>query len=91
MTGARRELPRKATISDVAARAGVSIKTVSRVLNSEPKVRPSTGATVEDAMRALRYRPNSPGRMLASRRSWYRRFRISRAFAGACWKSTRRT
>ena len=70
MTGTRRELPRKATISDVAARAGVSIKTVSRVLNSEPKVRPSTRARVEDAMRTLRYRPNSPGRMLASRRSY---------------------
>jgi LacI family transcriptional regulator len=70
VTAKRRELPTKATISDVAARAGVSIKTVSRVLNSEPRVRPATRARVEDAMRVLRYRPNSPGRMLASRRSY---------------------
>lgn len=70
MAGQRRELHRSATISDVAARAGVSIKTVSRVLNREPKVRPATRDRVEAAMEALRYRPNSPGRMLASRRSY---------------------
>jgi LacI family transcriptional regulator len=66
----RRELFRKSTISDVAALAGVSIKTVSRVLNREPKVRPATRERVEAAMQELRYRPNSPGRMLASRRSY---------------------
>jgi LacI family transcriptional regulator len=66
----RREHFRKSTISDVAALAGVSIKTVSRVLNREPKVRPTTRDRVEAAMEELRYRPNSPGRMLASRRSY---------------------
>lgn len=70
MTGKRSQLHRKATISDVAARAGVSIKTVSRVLNREPKVRSTTRDRVESAMLELRYRPNSPGRMLASRRSY---------------------
>jgi LacI family transcriptional regulator, galactose operon repressor len=70
LTAKRRHLTRKATISDVAARAGVSIKTVSRVLNREPKVRASTRARVEESMQVLRYRPNSPGRMLASRRSY---------------------
>ncbi|MEL7022928.1 MAG: LacI family DNA-binding transcriptional regulator [Pseudomonadota bacterium] len=61
---------RKATISDVADHAGVSIKTVSRVLNREPKVRESTKLRVEAAMKTLRYRPNSPGRMLASSRTY---------------------
>ncbi len=61
---------RNSTISDVATLAGVSIKTVSRVLNREPKVRPATREKVEAAMQELRYRPNSPGRMLASRRSY---------------------
>lgn len=61
---------RKATISDVADHAGVSIKTVSRVLNREPKVRESTRERVEASMKALRYRPNSPGRMLAGSRTY---------------------
>ncbi|MEM9402066.1 MAG: LacI family DNA-binding transcriptional regulator [Pseudomonadota bacterium] len=62
--------PRKATISDVADYAGVSIKTVSRVLNREPRVRESTRERVEQAMQSLRYKPNSPGRMLASSRTY---------------------
>lgn len=61
---------RKSTIADVAERAGVSIKTVSRVINREPKVRQETRERVERAITDLRYRPNSPGRMLASRRSY---------------------
>ena len=32
----------KVTIHDVAAKAGVSIKTVSRVMNNEPSVKPTT-------------------------------------------------
>jgi LacI family transcriptional regulator len=47
-----------ATINDVAARAGVSIKTVSRVLNKSPNVRPATRERVSDAIKALDYRPN---------------------------------
>ena len=61
---------KKATINDVAEHAGVSIKTVSRVLNREPKVRESTRTRVEQAMKTLNYRPNSPGRMLAGRRTY---------------------
>ena len=41
------------TIYDVAARAGVSIKSVSRVLNNEPNVSPSLRAKVEEAAGAL--------------------------------------
>ncbi|MEL6869850.1 MAG: LacI family DNA-binding transcriptional regulator [Pseudomonadota bacterium] len=61
---------KKATINDVARHAGVSIKTVSRVLNHEPKVRASTRERIESAMKALNYRPNSPGRMLASNKTY---------------------
>jgi LacI family transcriptional regulator len=57
------------TIHDVAAEAGVSIKTVSRVLNDEPGVRPETGRRVREVMAALDYQPSLPARSLAGRRS----------------------
>lgn len=60
----------RATIDDVAARAGVSIKTVSRVLNNEPNVRPATRAQVEKAISELHYRPNTAARRLAGNRSY---------------------
>jgi LacI family transcriptional regulator len=59
----------KATINDVADLAGVSIKTVSRVVNREPNVRESTKARVEKAISELRYRPNQSARNLASQRA----------------------
>lgn len=64
------ELDTPATITDVAKSAGVSMKTVSRVLNRAPNVRPATRTRVEEAMQALGYRPNSPARMLASNRTF---------------------
>ncbi len=54
------------TIDDVAAHAGVSIKTVSRVVNREPNVRITTRARVEAAIAELNYRPNKAARSLAS-------------------------
>ncbi|MCC5793293.1 MAG: LacI family DNA-binding transcriptional regulator [Chromatiales bacterium] len=59
----------KATITDVARLAGVSPKTVSRVINREPNVRADTCAEVERAIKVLGYRPNQFARNLASRRS----------------------
>jgi LacI family transcriptional regulator len=59
-----------ATISDVALRAGVSIKTVSRVLNKAPHVREELRERVEQAALALNYRPNQAARRLAGRRSF---------------------
>ena len=59
----------KATIDDVARLAGVSIKTVSRVVNNEPNVRESTRANVEKAIAELSYRPNVSARNLASHRA----------------------
>ncbi len=61
---------KRATIDDVARLAAVSIKTVSRVLNREPKVRDSTRQRVLEAMEALKYRPNSSARRLAGNRSY---------------------
>lgn len=59
----------RATIFDVAKRAGVSIKTVSRVVNSEPNVRSTTKERVENAIAELNYRPDRSARNLASHRS----------------------
>jgi len=58
------------TIDDVAIKAGVSIKTVSRVLNREPNVSEKTLAKVQEAIKALNYRPNNAARGLAGRRSF---------------------
>src|SRR6185503_18305712 len=58
-----------ATIRDVAARAGVSVATVSRVLNGKNIVRDETTAQVLEAARELRYVPNIAARSLSIRRS----------------------
>jgi LacI family transcriptional regulator len=61
---------RRKTIHDVAALAGVSIKTVSRVFNREPKVRQGTRDKVFETARSLGYAPNISARRLAARRSF---------------------
>ena len=53
-----------ATISDVAARAGVSTATVSRALNGKSTVDPALAARALDAARELGYQPNGPARNL---------------------------
>jgi LacI family transcriptional regulator len=53
-----------ARIKDVAAQAGVSVATVSRVLNNNPSVTEETRNRVYDAMAALNYRPNAVARSL---------------------------
>ena len=55
---------------DVARLAGVSQKTVSRVLNKEPNVRKETREKVMAALRSLKYHPNLSARSLASNRSF---------------------
>lgn len=60
----------RARIEDVAAQAGVSIKTVSRVLNHEPNVAEATRKRVEAAVEKLDYRPHPSARTLAGRRSY---------------------
>jgi len=58
-----------ATMQDVADRAGVSAKTVSRVFNDDPHVLPETRSRVEDAMQALNYVPNVLARTFRAGRS----------------------
>ncbi|MFJ6678564.1 LacI family DNA-binding transcriptional regulator [Microbacterium sp. NPDC091382] len=57
------------TLHDVARLAGVSIKTVSNVVNGHPHVRPSTRDAVERAVAELGYTPNLTARNLRSGRT----------------------
>jgi DNA-binding LacI/PurR family transcriptional regulator len=57
---------RALVMSDVAARAGVSHQTVSRVINGHPNVAPQTRERVERAIRELGYRPNTAARALVT-------------------------
>jgi LacI family transcriptional regulator len=59
----------KVTIKDVAQQAGVSFKTVSRVLNDDPAVRESTRRKVLDAIDSLGYQPNVLARSLRTQRT----------------------
>lgn len=61
---------RRSTIIDVARHAGVSWKTVARVVNREPGVRADTIARVEASVAALAYRPNTAARALAAERTF---------------------
>jgi LacI family transcriptional regulator len=53
------------TVYDVAKHAGVSIATVSRVLNGHDQIRPETRERVLSAVRDLRYVPNGAARSLS--------------------------
>ncbi len=57
------------TLDDVARRAGVSTATVSRCLSTPDKVRPQLRGRVQEAIRAIGYRPHGAARALASRRT----------------------
>lgn len=59
----------RASIREVAARAGVSVKTVSRVINNHRYVTADTRARVEAAIKALGFRPSIAARSLAGTRS----------------------
>ncbi len=61
---------KKITINDVAKHAGVSKKTISRVLNNEANVSPDTKLKVHSAFDSLGYRPNPQARALASNQSF---------------------
>lgn len=58
-----------ATIFDVAKLAGVSIKTVSRVVNNEASIRPETRTKVSAAIEMLGYEPHRGARMMRSSKS----------------------
>ncbi|MFZ3589410.1 catabolite control protein A [Bacillus sp. DJP31] len=57
------------TIYDVAREANVSMATVSRVVNGNPNVKPSTRKKVSEAIDRLGYRPNAVARGLASKKT----------------------
>jgi LacI family transcriptional regulator len=61
-----RKTPFHATIADVARHAGVSIATVSRVLNRPDSVTADTAARVRTSIAALSYQPHAAARGLAS-------------------------
>lgn len=60
---------REPTLSDVAALAGVSVTTVSRVLNSRGYLSAEIKGRVDEAIRALNYRPNQIARSLLGQRT----------------------
>jgi DNA-binding LacI/PurR family transcriptional regulator len=60
---------RAPNIRDVAALAGVSYQTVSRVLNDSPSIRPSTRERVLAVIQQVGYRPNQAARALVTSRS----------------------
>lgn len=59
-----------ATIRDVARLSGVSVRTVSRVLNNSPTVAEGSRAKVQKVIDELSFRPNAQARGLAARRSY---------------------
>lgn len=61
---------RSPTIKDVAERAGVSLKTVSRVINHEPSVHARTRDKVQRAIDALDYQPDQAARSLRGARAY---------------------
>lgn len=63
-------VPPPVTIQEVADLARVSPKTVSRVINNEPRVRTDTRRRILEAIEQLNYRPNLNARGLASNRSF---------------------
>jgi LacI family transcriptional regulator len=58
-----------ATIKDIAKAAGVSLATVSRVVNNGPKVGEATRIRVKKIMEEMSYRPNANARALVTKRS----------------------
>lgn len=57
------------SIKDVAKRAGVSVATVSRVLNDKGYVGVNTRKRVEEAIKALNYKPNEVARSLFKKKN----------------------
>jgi DNA-binding LacI/PurR family transcriptional regulator len=68
-TGTTRDRRNGTTLEEVAAHAGVSRATVSRVVNGSPRVSPDIRRVVEAAVTELGYVPNRAARSLVTRRS----------------------
>src|SRR5665647_1913486 len=57
--------PPRATLSDVAAHAGVSVPTVSKVLNNRPDIAESTRRRVEESLAKMGYRRRALSKKVA--------------------------
>ena len=79
------EQKRKATIVDVAKLAGVSVATVSRVVNANYPVKEETRTRVQAAIKELDYVPNVQARELNTRRS-----STTRTMSASCASQTTR-
>ena len=66
---AKRSGRKRPSMFEVAKLAGVSHQTVSRVINDSPDVSDATRTKVQDAIKALDYRPSNSARALAAHRS----------------------
>lgn len=78
---------KRVTIRDVAATAGVSHQTVSRVLNNRPDVAPETRDRVLQVMQQLAYQPSAIARNLTQQRS----FTVGVVTAGLSYAGPSRT
>jgi LacI family transcriptional regulator len=65
----RRSRPRTVTIKDVARQAGVSVATVSRVLNEKGPVAPATRDRIREVAARLRYVPHGAARSLITNKT----------------------
>jgi LacI family transcriptional regulator, galactose operon repressor len=84
----------KATLADVAKRAGVSTSTASRALNGHPGLAPATRAAVERAAAQLNFQPSALARSLRTRRTLTVGFvvpDVSSPFYAAALKGAQRT
>src|SRR5918911_2959830 len=68
-TALDRAMPKRVTVKQVAAHAGVSYQTVSKVLNQQTKVSRETEERIREAARALGYHPDHRARNLRTQRS----------------------
>ena len=62
-------MPKRVTMADVAREAGVSLMTVSRVVNEKGEVSPATRQRVLEIVERLSYRPSAIARGLATQRT----------------------
>ena len=63
-------MAKRITIKDVAAQAGVSYQTVSKVINRRARVSPETEARIQTIARSLGYTPHHTARNLRAQRTW---------------------
>ncbi len=82
---------KNATIYDVARAAGLSIKTVSRVMNHDPAVKPANRERILQAAEMLSYSPNLSARSLAGARSFVIAAFLDAELTMDHWRSGRAT